>query len=515
MTMYSLDDTQPNKPVKAPIRPPYEVKGGVAAPPKLLFYGVIFLFIIGIIGTIAGVVLFREVLSPGQQVRIMGYAPFMEAFLPPRPDADDTVPTARPVDEEAAQNLLTSPLNLSGIGGTEEPDNNQIAAPEVITETAEVTAEPEIVETSTPEPTEAAAVVTEIPNTPDPTEILPSPAPANEQTAVETPAEVQNTNVTSRQTWEPVAYNSGFRWDQQKWNNCGPANITVALSYYGWTRDQDYAASYIRPNAEDKNVSPHELVHFVTEQTDINAIARVGGDLDLLRTLVSNEFPVIIERGHMFEGYEWLGHYQTIVGYSDAQRIFFIYDTFLGIGNGDGTIESYDAVDDGWQAFNRTFIVVYDPVREQTLMQILGDRAEEQGAAEHAYTVAVQEAREDSRNAFAWFNMGSSLVALGRHQEATVAYDKALQLGTTWRMLWYQFGPFEAYYETGNYEEVLSFVNNNLSNGGEYVEETYYWQGRALAAMGDTNGAITAFRNALRRNPQYVAAQDALNAINS
>jgi tetratricopeptide (TPR) repeat protein len=79
--------------------------------------------------------------------------------------------------------------------------------------------------------------------------------------------------------------------------------------------------------------------------------------------------------------------------------------------------------------------------------------------------------------------------------------------------MWYQFGPFEAYYEMERYDDVLIYVESNLSNGGEYVEETYYWQGRALAAQGQTNAARSAYREALRRNYLFEDAQIALNAL--
>jgi len=510
--MTNLDDTQPQRAVRVD----YERS---AAPPRILLWGVIVLFFLGIIGVLTSVYIFREVLLPGQQVRVMGYLPFMEAFLPPRPDADDTVPTARAVDSDAAQNLLNSPLNLpGGAGGTSPAIIDATAVPTAtLPVTAESTDELEATEEATEEVAlEVAAVTTAIPtNTPQPTtQATPEQAATEVVSPTDVPQAETVTAAENTRTWSSTAYNTGFVWDQQDWNNCGPANITMALSYYGWTRDQAYAASFIRPNDEDKNVSPHELVSFVNEQSDINALVRMGGDLDLLRTLVDNEFPVIIERSHMFEGYAWLGHYQTIVGYSDPQNIFFIYDTFLGTGEGNnGTIETYQEVDEGWQAFNRTFIVVYPPGREDHLMQLLDSRANPLMAAEHAFEVAQEEARSDPENSFAWFNMGTSLTELERYQEATVAFDKAIQLGIPWRMLWYQFGPFEANYEVGRYEDILRYVDSNLSNGGEYVEETYYWQARALAAQGETSGAISAVRTALRRNPSYAEAQSFLDQL--
>jgi TolA-binding protein len=47
------------------------------------------------------------------------------------------------------------------------------------------------------------------------------------------------------------------------------------------------------------------------------------------------------------------------------------------------------------------------------------------------------------------------------------------------------------------------------------VEETYYWQGKVLAAQGDFQGARSAYSRALQHNPRYFAAQDALDQLNA
>lgn len=586
MSNINLDDTQPKKPVDAtqqledtkpkrpenfpPVQTPppapaqsqtapppppqaYEqpvyypeeyYDDGYAGPPRWLLWGVIILFVLGIAGAIGGVFAFREVLAPGQQVRVMGYLPFMEAFLPERPGATDTIEPSTAADPEAAQRLLEGGLSLGAeTDGAETDETEEAAEPTVAPEANAVEVTESVVEAeeeamppeNTAEVTEEAALSVAVLPTVEAeqtqevtTEVEPTVVPTATEVAVQTttpptsepvaaaPTQtLQSQPQTQLSLWSTNARNYGFRHVEQGWNNCGPANITMALSYYGWTRSQDFAASYIRPSDEDKNVSPHELVRFVNEQSDINALWRMGGDLDLLRVLLDNEFPVIIERSHMFEGYEWLGHYQTIVGYSDAQQVFFIYDSFLGNGeDGEGIVETYEQVDTDWQHFNRIFLVVYEPSQEAQLLNLLGEHENPLVAAEHAFEVAQNEARMNPNNAFAWFNMGTSLTELARYEEAAVAYDRAFELRVPWRMLWYQFGPYEAYYNVGRYQDVLSYAESNLSNGGEYVEETHYWQGRALAAIGDNAGAATAFRNAISNNRLFTDAADALTALN-
>ncbi|HRF94195.1 MAG TPA: tetratricopeptide repeat protein, partial [Aggregatilineales bacterium] len=78
----------------------------------------------------------------------------------------------------------------------------------------------------------------------------------------------------------------------------------------------------------------------------------------------------------------------------------------------------------------------------------------------------------------------------------------------------YQFGPYRAYYEVGRYQDVLNYVANSLStDGGQYVEETYYWQGRALAQLGRNNEAINSFQRALSQNRFFADARQAITEL--
>jgi tetratricopeptide (TPR) repeat protein len=81
-------------------------------------------------------------------------------------------------------------------------------------------------------------------------------------------------------------------------------------------------------------------------------------------------------------------------------------------------------------------------------------------------------------------------------------------------MLWYQFRPYEAYLAVGRFEDVSTLTGAVLSNsGGLDVEETYYYQGQMRQLMGNVEGAVTSYREALRLNPNYNAAQVALEAV--
>ncbi len=296
----------------------------------------------------------------------------------------------------------------------------------------------------------------------------------------------------------------------QKFNNCGPTNLTIVLNHYGVDVDQFDVAGVVRPNYEDRNVSPGELVSYVNENTSLRAAAYAGGDLDLLRRLLRAGFPVIIEKGLEPDAATgWMGHYVTVIGYDDVTSHFLVRDTFLGPWQGDG-LAGYVDTERYWSQFNYTFIVVYPTERAVDVAAALGPTFAEPSAM---WSAAVKRAREAARlepaNPFAWFNLGTSLTELATLNgdtalidAATAAYDEARHLGLPPRMVWYQFGMYAAYLAVGRHADVLALTEATLENqGGRNVEETYYYRGLALAAAGDAAGAQAALARAAELNP--------------
>ena len=66
-------------------------------------------------------------------------------------------------------------------------------------------------------------------------------------------------------------------------------------------------------------------------------------------------------------------------------------------------------------------------------------------------------------------------------------------MGLHFRMLWYQFGPYESYYATGRYDDVVALADAPLLTA-DNLEESYYWRGMARLAQGDRQGARTTLR---------------------
>src|SRR3990170_208250 len=111
----------------------------------------------------------------------------------------------------------------------------------------------------------------------------------------------------------------GFRHEYQGWNNCGPATLAIALSYWGWQGDQYDIAPITKPNPRDKNVMPYEMASYVEAETQFNVALRVGGQVELLIRFLAAGLPVIIEKGFEGSGFDgWMGHYVLVTGYDGA-----------------------------------------------------------------------------------------------------------------------------------------------------------------------------------------------------
>jgi hypothetical protein len=309
----------------------------------------------------------------------------------------------------------------------------------------------------------------------------------------------------------------------QGFNNCGPANLSINLDFYGDATTQNEAAALLKPNREDRNVSPWQIVDYVNEQTNLRAFVGSGGDLELIKRFVAAGFPVVVEKGYEPSPKDgWLGHYLTIFAYDDEKQEFLSMDTNLGPWDGSGRVDTYETIDYYWQQFNYTFWLVFPPEKEQQVFELLEPEMLDTAVMwQKAAELAQSEIDADPDNAFAWFNLGTSLTRLGEmtgeaafYENGAAAFDQARTIGIPPRIVWYQFRPYIAYMKVGRYEDMLALADTTLSTqGGRNVEETYLYKGHALAFTGDGPGAVEAYEQALSLNSFFYPAQWALDAI--
>jgi hypothetical protein len=337
-------------------------------------------------------------------------------------------------------------------------------------------------------------------------------------TPTSTPGPTQTPTPTPTATIEPTPLPEsvqlrGTRHEYQKWNNCGPANLSMALSYWGWDGDQRPIADFIKPNPRDKNVMPYEMASFVEEGTTLDVLVRVGGDLEMLKRFIAAGFPVLIEKGFEGPGFDgWMGHYEVVTGYDDVSQRFTAQDSYIM----PNLPVSYTDMESYWRHFNYTFIIIYPHEREAEVLTLLGPLADETQAYQYAAEVASTEIYQltDRDLFFAWFNRGTNLMRLQDYGGAALAYDEAFKIDAQlaihdpdrrpWRILWYQTGPYFAYYYTGRHYDVLNLANFTIENMSEpAVEESFYWRGLAREALGDLDGAIADFERALKWHPDW------------
>ena len=311
---------------------------------------------------------------------------------------------------------------------------------------------------------------------------------------------------------------TGFRHEWQTWNNCGPATLSFYLSHYGSRLTQQEIGSTLRTHEDDKNVDLYEIANFAGNlgyRWDV----RVNGSADLLRTFVSNGIPVLIETWHEAEPNNGMGHYRLITGYDDAAQHWIAYDSYdtanLIAPNGPyrGIRLPYAETDQLWKVFNRLYVVIYPLDKKPLVSSIFGpELVDPMMSRVAALEQAKAEIAADPNDAFAWFNLGSMLAAFNTPADAAIAFDRARQIGLPWRMLWYQYAPFEVYSRMGRHQEVLALADATLRTV-KSIEEIYFWKGRALAGLGDVDGARQQWQQALALNPNFTLARNALAEV--
>ncbi|WP_027892904.1 C39 family peptidase [Calidithermus chliarophilus] len=323
----------------------------------------------------------------------------------------------------------------------------------------------------------------------------------------------------------PNVFLQGARHEYQRFNNCGPVTIGMAMSFWGGRDTQYQIAPVLKPNKQDKNVGPEEMAAYARAQ-GFRAHHGVAGNTALLKRLIAAGFPVIVETWFVTPDSGGMGHYRLLVGYDDKKGIFNAFDSYYG----PKVTLRYGDFDGLWQVFNRTYLVVYTAKQAPKIEAILGERLNSRALWRLSLELAREETQAQPSNAFAWFNLGTSLLRAGDAKGAARAFDRSRSLplrrdydpgrpgnavsNWPWRMLWYQFTPLEAYHRTGRYQDVIALTSDVLGRVSDH-EESYYWRAMARAALGKTQAAIGDLRAALRYKPGYSQAREALEKLQS
>ncbi|HSN94171.1 MAG TPA: C39 family peptidase [Anaerolineaceae bacterium] len=357
--------------------------------------------------------------------------------------------------------------------------------------------------------------------------MLPTPTPpASNLPGTEVPPTLYPAPEIALPTLMPVpdvCQISDIEPEKQGMNNCGPTTLGIYLRYWGIDTDQTKIAGSIHQVADDRNVGLEEMRDYVLAQTELKAIVRFGGDYDLFRRLVSQGFPVMLERGfYTVSTNEWMGHFGLVTGYDQEAGTIHVPDTYLG-----HTDFKEADLERLWMQFAYAYLLVYPPEKEAVVQEILGDQWDEAVNARHTLELMREKAKADYAESqaedqfFAKFGIGVAFLLTGDSTQAAVAFDDAFtayaQLPAykrPFRVMWYQFGPYEAYYATSRYQDCVSLAQNTIANSAASgLEESWYWRGKCTESLGDVSSAAYFYQKALDWHPGWKPAQEALQAL--
>ena len=264
------------------------------------------------------------------------------------------------------------------------------------------------------------------------------------------------------------------------WNNSGPLSLYNVLGYWGWQGELEDILAVLQPDLEVNHVSPEEIVDYILGKTELSSLWRFGGDLETLKMVLAGGYPVIIVKGADDSSMPgWFAHYAIVHGYNDKEGIVRMVDLMLA---GAETQDlPYEDFIQEWRAMNYTFLIVYPPLQETRLFELLGEYADEVYSLRAASRLGSSESRSlaGRDKFFAAFNHGTSHAYLGETSRAASAFNEAMAIYLSlsederpWRILWYEPSPYLVYQETSSGEDI-SYLKDRWLIGKElsYVVE--------------------------------------------
>lgn len=297
----------------------------------------------------------------------------------------------------------------------------------------------------------------------------------------------------------------------QTFNNCGPATLSMVLSFYGTRASQAELGNLMRPyqnpqgNNDDKTIFTSEFVRWA-KSYGFEALSRRNGDIELLKTFTANGIPVVVKT--WLRPNEDIGHFRVVRGFDEARGVIIQDDSY----HGPNRAIPYDQSLSMWQPFNYDYMVVYSHEQKELVEAILAEEADERVAWENALRRAEKERELDPQNPYPVFNISVAAYHLGDYQRSVASFEE-VEAKLPRRMLWYQIEPVQAYQKLGNYERVFAITDRILSRGNRAFSELYLVRGEAYLAQGQRERAREQFELALFYNKNFDSAREAFEGL--
>lgn len=284
----------------------------------------------------------------------------------------------------------------------------------------------------------------------------------------------------------------------QTFNNCGPAALSMVLSYYGINVGQQILGDELRPfqnpqgDNDDKSVTLEELGE---KAEDYNLIPyhRPNGNIDLIKLFITYDIPFLARTLTKIE--EDIGHYRVVKGFDD-QTGQLIQDDSLQNKN---LWFSYDDFSLLWKQFNFEYLVLVPKEKHAIAKAILAEDREAKTSWEKAAKNAREQLNFSPNDIYARFNLSVALYNIGNYQESASEFEK-VENQLPFRTLWYQIEPIKAYFELGNYQRVFELTDKILNNWNRAFSELYYIRGQIYLKQGNRESARQEFEKAIFYN---------------
>jgi tetratricopeptide (TPR) repeat protein len=276
----------------------------------------------------------------------------------------------------------------------------------------------------------------------------------------------------------------------QTYNNCGPAALSMAFSYYGIKTSQHELGDILRPyqhpqgDNDDKTTTFAEMEH-LAQSYGFTTFVRPNGNPEIIKGFINLGIPVIAKT--WTKPNEDIGHFRIIKGYDDVAKTFIQDDSLQG----KNLIYSYDDFNKLWEAFSYQYLVLVPEDKLEMAKVIIGKDLNEKVSWERVLDSNTSE-----------FNKLVASYKLGMYQEAVEIYEK-IKDTLPRRMLWYQIEPILAYQKVGDYDKVFEITDNLINNGNRAYSEVYQIRGEIYESQGKANEAKAEFEKVLMYNKNF------------
>jgi len=297
----------------------------------------------------------------------------------------------------------------------------------------------------------------------------------------------------------------------QSFNNCGPASLSMMLSYFNIHETQEKLGSQLRPyqnpygDNDDKSVTLNELAQIAKEYKLI-PYHRPNGNINLLKQFIAHGIPVLTRT--WLNPDEDIGHYRVVKGYNDTEKIIIQDDSYQG----PDITYSYDEFNLMWEKFNYEYLVIVPQNKKRIAQTIIGKNLDQKFAWQEALSRNQKMQEQNPSDIYSKFNIAIASFYLNDYKSAVKEFEE-VQSQLPARTLWYQKEPIVAYYNLGQYDKVLSLTDTILNSDNRAYSELYILRGNIYKKQGNLEAARQEFETALYYNTNLKEAQQALRSL--